>query len=76
MKLDDIKPFTLKISDGKDECEVEFAVVKHGKWADIPHSIRHECSECKNFAPSYYCGDENLTDYCPNCGAKMERSEE
>ncbi len=46
---------------------------KHGKWVDIPHNrFRHKCSECKNFAPSYYCGDENLTDYCPNCGAKMD----
>lgn len=41
---------------------------KHGKW--IPNSpFTGNCSECGS--------NGNLKDnYCPNCGAKMERSEE
>lgn len=42
--------------------------VKRGKW--IPNSpFTGNCSECG--------GNGNLKDnYCPNCGARMERSEE
>ena len=31
------------------------------------------CSECGNQAP-FWClaSTQNLTDYCPNCGARME----
>lgn len=34
------------------------------------------CSECGNQAP-FWClaSTQNLTDYCPNCGAKMEAKE-
>ena len=32
----------------------------------------HYCSECKNQCYVNEEGEELLTDYCPNCGARME----
>ena len=50
----------------------DYAEVKHGGWTktgdrklDILYAGR-KCSECGYV----YCGD--LTNYCPNCGAKMD----
>jgi len=42
---------------------------KTGHWIKEWHIDRFEyvCSECD-------CGEEFQTHYCPNCGAKMERS--
>ena len=61
--------------------------VVHGRWVDRwggkyanPH---YECSECEISAP-YRCDHDvlarvlwvqDLTDYCPHCGAKMESEE-
>ena len=56
------------------ECDIDNAPtidaepVKHGKW--IEGELYIKCSEC-----GYPVG--HLSDnFCPNCGAKMERSEE
>ena len=62
----------------------EVAEVVHGRWEDKwggkyanPHYV---CSNCKKSAP-YKCDynviatglwTQDLTDYCPNCGAKMD----
>ena len=48
--------------------------VKHGKWIreDNERRCGFSCSEC-----GYGVRDERRkTNYCPNCGAMMERSEE
>lgn len=47
--------------------------VKHGKWIEEPNCW-YRCTNCGQHYPSIrgYM-DYN---YCPNCGAKMERSEE
>lgn len=46
---------------------------KTGHWIKITNGRDgHECSVCHAYAPSYQNGDEHLTKYCPNCGAKME----
>lgn len=42
---------------------------KSGKWIDI-NGIYAECSNCNE--EIYITGDFN---YCPNCGARMERSD-
>lgn len=43
-----------------------------GEWVEVTNGRGgHECSECHSYAPSYASGDEHLSDYCPNCGAKM-----
>ena len=52
---------------------------KHGRWVDAkPKSkkVGKVCSSCGNEA--YWDSDygQQLFDYCPWCGAKMERSEE
>lgn len=52
------------------------AAPKMGKWVEVTNGRGgHECSECHEYAPSYQDGREHLTDYCPECGVKMERSE-
>lgn len=85
----------LKIIDGwyeqnKDAENIEDLIVlitymdsvtqKSGKWIKVTNGRGgHECNICHEYAPSYQDGDEYLTKYCPNCGAKMvepqERSE-
>ena len=42
----------------------EVAPVRHGKWDS--NGEFHQCSVCTNFTGYDY-------DYCPNCGAKMDR---
>ena len=43
--------------------------VKHGRWIDKVNPDRFEfklnCSNCQ-------CGSDLKTDYCPNCGARMD----
>lgn len=49
---------------------------KAGHWIEVTNGRGgHECDICHEYAPSYKSGDEYLTKYCPNCGAKMERSD-
>ena len=43
---------------------------KEGRWI-FDEKGYFFCSECKRKPNSQY----TTTDYCPNCGAKMERSE-
>ena len=53
---------------------VEYAPVKKGKWIAVEYNdgtVRTECSVC-----GYGRGVPPVKNYCPNCGAKMERSEE
>lgn len=46
--------------------------VKHGKWIPVTNGRGgHECDQCHEYAPSWATGEEHLTNFCPNCGAKM-----
>lgn len=47
---------------------------KPGKWilADAYAGKRYRCSECLAFALKTDDGQENLSDYCPCCGAYMK----
>lgn len=49
----------------------DVAPVKHGEWTTIDGISR--CSEC-GYIPLYDNAIDDLfySDYCPNCGAKME----
>ena len=55
---------------------VDVAEVRHGKWVEVvgmaPPELHglHFCSICKEFALQKR-HKECLSDYCPNCGAKM-----
>ena len=52
--------------------------VRHGSWVSATPSGGYDfyCSYCKEFAITYedsnYREQYYLTDYCPNCGAKMD----
>lgn len=49
--------------------------VKHGRWI-YNNMGGWKCSECNNQAP-FWCmaSTQNLSDYCPTCGAKMDGGE-
>ena len=53
--------------------------VVHGMWVSweeadnfIPSAHRHECSVCHDAAQVLENNIELLSDFCPNCGAKMD----
>ena len=52
--------------------------VRHGRWYKptgmMPpeHHGRHRCIVCNYLALDYRIGHEELSPYCPNCGAKMD----
>lgn len=56
--------------------EVPTAEPKRGRWEHRNIGGWH-CSLCDEQAP-FWCmaSTQNLSNYCPNCGARMERSEE
>lgn len=49
----------------------DVAPVKHGKWVFDAESYEWNCSECHYWPIDGSC-DEDRTNYCPNCGAKMD----
>lgn len=60
----------------------DVAPVRHGTWISweeednfIPSPHRHECSVCHDAAQVLVNGVELLSDYCPNCGARMDGAE-
>lgn len=60
----------------------DVAPVRHGRWItweeagnDIPSPHRHECSVCHDAAQVLVNGVELLSDYCPNCGARIDGTE-
>lgn len=62
---------------GSDECEgCLFTTVKprRGRWIKKEERVWYwyECSECGE-SPLFRNGERVLSDYCPNCGARMER---
>ena len=46
---------------------IEISRVRHGRWVDTDYEFA-QCSLCKY--PVYAAW--NTTNYCPNCGAKMD----
>ena len=57
----------------------DVAPVRHGRWISweeagnpVPSPDRHECSVCHDAAQVLVNGFELLSDYCPNCGVKMD----
>ena len=61
-----------------DAPAVDAEPVRHGKWLKpsrmLPPEYRENkrCSVCANFALNDRLGRVRLSNYCPNCGAKME----
>ena len=53
--------------------EANKEIVRHGEWKSLPFGMRI-CSEC-----NYLIGRKkrfSKPNYCPNCGAKMDRGKE
>lgn len=61
----------------------DVAPMRHGRWEKATGMMPpeycglHICSECGHYAGRKppYGGREMLSDYCPNCGAKMDKEE-
>ena len=59
----------------------DVAPVRHGRWEKATGMMPpeycglHICSECGHYAGRKppYGGKEMLSDYCPNCGALMDK---
>ena len=45
---------------------------ERGKWIQDQKSKRYCCDQCLSFALKTDDMQENLSDFCPVCGAKME----
>ncbi len=78
--------FLQDVVDGAPTVDAE--PVKRGFWEKVSNDIpvpRHFCSNCDRKAMSHLCLDvsgngqhiaqEDLTDYCPFCGARMNFEE-
>lgn len=51
--------------------EENVAEVKHGEWVPSEYQPHHTCSVCGHWFSLY-----DKVNYCPNCGAKMNRGSE
>lgn len=63
-----------------DTPATDVSPVVHGRWISweeagnfIPSPDRYECSVCHDAAQRLCSGDDMLSLYCPNCGAKMDK---
>lgn len=66
--------FRLFIDELKSIPAADVSQIVHAKWIPVTNSRGgHKCSLCHSYAPSFVTGDEWLTDYCPNCGAKIDK---
>lgn len=77
---DEIADFNFELDGWKNDFTkiepADVAPVRYGLWYADEDS-RIVCSECKHGAPYMYkISDklvmQELTDYCPNCGARMD----
>lgn len=59
----------VKIIESMSAADVE--PVRHGKWIKAA-GLNPRCSVCKKWAICDKNAKPILTDYCPNCGAKMD----
>lgn len=49
----------------------DVAEVRHGEWKPLLFSV-HYCSECYEIYRRTTYKRKRLSNYCPNCGAKMD----
>lgn len=68
---------TNEFHHNNDKCDVEFAPVKHGYWIDRSVAFYRKCSECgccMEWNKEPFLHGDGEYNYCPNCGAKMEKN--
>ena len=69
MKDHGVPPYSAKYKALDMAIEALQTETKHGKWVESP-TCWIACSVCGNEPPE----ETNIpTDYCPNCGAKMDK---
>ena len=70
-QTDETIPFETLVSDLRDMKTADVAPVRHGKWLCVDTDTEQFflCNRCKK--KEYW-----ESDYCPNCGAKMDLEEE
>lgn len=54
---------------------VEVQEVRHGRWETFSPFSKPRCSICGELCIGAHAFDYTLTNYCPNCGAKMDEVE-
>ena len=64
----------VKVDDLLTAPTVDAVEVVHGEWVrnEDDECYWYTCSECAEYPMRDRWGDEKLTKYCPNCGAKMD----
>lgn len=62
------------IKKGYEEAQKKL-IRPQGNWVELPN-YRHKCSICNVSADALANLTEQLSNYCPNCGAKMKRGAE
>lgn len=74
------KDYERGYKDGQAEAQIKAKPTKHGRWERKTKALEdctvywHECSECGCRPPRQFT-NEWETNYCPNCGAKMDDRE-
>lgn len=81
MHLEKAMPYIAEdyIDDVVMACEIAINAlqaepVKHGEWINIFDNT-WECTNCETCEQFAY-NIESTSDYCPNCGAKMDKEKE
>lgn len=78
LRIDSVGPLTMFLDYIKDAPRIEAKEVIHGRWNEKQEPISwceddvevfFECSICGIYSPGE-------TNYCPNCGAKMDGGNE
>ena len=57
----------------------DIAEVRHGRWIEYPRAHYFKCSECKYTVPyrkAVLVNGSREYNYCPNCGAHMDKEDE
>ena len=73
-------PYNIAIKTAKTIKAINFipaadvVEVRHGEWVKRNDGVCYwyECSACGDRPPKNDWGHEHHSDYCPNCGAKMD----
>ena len=67
---------TAAIKTIENQPTADVVKVKHGEWLSNAQTDEYVCSECSGIAP-VDCEKEDFyeSNYCPNCGAKMDLKE-
>ena len=66
---EDGKIIDVHIRDTDDIVKV-FVPVRHGQW--VKRGCKWQCTNCKVLMSIDGTPKENLLNYCPNCGVKMD----